>query len=115
MASQHSPEHTPASLGEIPLPSHLADQLHREQERFGKNISPDALNADLAAHDQRHQCIMSKKAAEGHDEVAHAKAIASTHSSDPSHEAPSRSRDPYDPRLDVARELKEGESYAEAK
>ncbi|GAA6044364.1 hypothetical protein JCM8097_006458 [Rhodosporidiobolus ruineniae] len=106
--ASNSPEITTASLGDVQPPAHLAQRLQDEQQRFGHSVSPDALNQDLAAHDERHQAFLQSKSQQGHAEVEHAKHIASTHTSDPSNEAPSRSRGPNDPRLDVAQELEQG-------
>ncbi|GAA5971117.1 hypothetical protein JCM11641_004150 [Rhodosporidiobolus odoratus] len=98
MSSSSYPDLNPPSLGDIAPPDHLAQRLAHDSERFGKNVSPDALNQDLAAHDQRHESFLANKASKGHHEVEHAKQIAATHVSDPNNVA-----------------LKEGENRVEEK
>ncbi|GAA6003023.1 hypothetical protein JCM10207_001950 [Rhodosporidiobolus poonsookiae] len=96
-----SPDLNPTSLADVHPPEHLAQRLAAESREFGKNVSPDALSADLAAHEQRHQAHLQHKAAHGHDEVEHAKAVAASHASNSNKQA-ARGTD------NVAQELESG-------
>ncbi|GAA5896492.1 hypothetical protein JCM6882_001029 [Rhodosporidiobolus microsporus] len=106
MSAHTSPDLNPASLGDVHPPAHLAQRLQHESEKYGQNVSPGALNADLAAHAERHQAIIDQTAAHGHEAVEHAKHVAATHTSDPAHNIPTGAGE---------QDLQEGESRVEAK
>ncbi|BGP25271.1 hypothetical protein Rt10032_c04g1859 [Rhodotorula toruloides] len=81
------PRDTIQPLAEADMPPHLRQRLEEEMDRFHH---PHSVDEDLAAASKRHDALIHSKIEHAHEQVEHAKQVAATHTSDPTHNAPTK-------------------------